>query len=145
MNKLILLFLFFLLCTTSFSQIDDSEKIKARKLTYSDFIELSFNDTSSVVIDVFFLEKERAIYNQMSLFPLTLGLIAIPQTRLIGVGTAFISLPLFLNGNYLLIKYRKKKLYKVLINYKETRTLPMWVRKKSNKLLRRYAKLETYY
>jgi len=144
-TRFLLLFLFFLLVISLFCQTDNSKKNKARKLVYSDFTEVSVNDTSKVAIDLFFLKKERAIYDQMSFFPLTVGLVAIPQTRLIGVGTAFISVPLFLNGCYLLIKYRKKKLYKVLINYKETQTLPKWVRKKINKLFRRYAKLETYY
>jgi len=33
------------------------------------------------------------------------------------------------------IKYRKKKLQKVLIHYKETKELPNWIRKKVNKSL----------
>ena len=81
----------------------------------------------------------------MSLLPLSIVLFAIPPSRLIGVGTAVISVPLFLNGSYTLVKYRKKKLYKVLVDYKKTQTLPQWVRKRANKLLVRYDDLEMDY
>ena len=46
-----------------------------------------------------------------------------------------VSFPFFVNGSIVLIKYRKKKLQKVLIEYQKTRTLPKWVRKKVNKSL----------
>lgn len=145
MNKPILLFSFLFLTSHLFSQIADGEKIKYRKLTYSDFTKIAVNDTSIAVIDLFFSKKENAVYNQMSLLPLSLVLFAIPPSRLIGVGTAVISVPLFLNGSYTLVKYRKKKLYKVLVNYQTTQTLPKWVRKRANKLLIRYDDLELNY
>ncbi len=145
MNKLVLLFSFLFLTSHLFSQIADGEKIKYRKLTYSDFTKIAVNDTSIAVIDLFFSKKENAVYNQMSLLPLSLVLFAIPPSRLIGVGTAVISVPLFLNGSYTLVKYRKKKLYKVLVEYKESKTMPKWVRTRANKLLVRYNDLEIEY
>ncbi len=145
MNKPILLFSFLFLTSHLFSQIADGEKIKYRKLTYSDFTKIAVNDTSIAVIDLFFSKKENAVYNQMSLLPLSLVLFAIPPSRLIGVGTAVISVPLFLNGSYTLVKYRKKKLHKVLMDYQTTQTLPKWVRTRTNKLLVRYNDLEIEY
>ncbi|PJA06972.1 MAG: hypothetical protein COX70_08435 [Flavobacteriales bacterium CG_4_10_14_0_2_um_filter_32_8] len=145
MNKPILLFAFLFLNSALFCQTTSVEKINYRKLTYSDFTKIAVNDTSIAVIDLFFSKKENAMYNQMSLLPLSIVLFAIPPSRLIGVGTAVISVPLFLNGSYTLVKYRKKKLYKVLVDYKKTQTLPQWVRKRANKLLVRYDDLEMDY
>jgi hypothetical protein len=42
---------------------------------------------------------------------------------------------MFINGSVILVKYRKKKLQKVLTNYKETKELPNWIRTKVNKSL----------
>jgi hypothetical protein len=146
MNKLVLLFLFFLFSYVLFCQTTNTDRIKPRKLTYNNFVnDYSTNDTSVVIIDLFFTKKENAVYNQMSLLPISLGLTIIPQTRLIGVGTTFISFPLFMNGGYVLIKYRKKKLYKVLVEYNKTKTLPKWVRRKVNKLLDYYDAIQTEY
>ena len=145
MKKLILLFAFLFLSSALFCQTTSVEKINYKKLTYSDFVKIASNDTSVAVIDLFFSKKENAIYNQMSLLPPSVVLFAIPPTRWIGVGTVVITLPLFINGAYTLVKYRKKKLYKVLINYQTTKTLPKWVRKRTNKLLVRYKELEIAY
>ena len=145
MSKPILLFAFLFLSLALFCQIADVEKINYRKLTYSDFTKIAVNDTSIAVIDLFFSKKENAMYNQMSLLPLSIVLFAIPPSRWMGVGTAVISVPLFLNGSYTLVKYRKKKLYKILVDYQTTQTLPKWVRKRANKLLVRYNELEIEY
>ncbi|PCJ23524.1 MAG: hypothetical protein COA97_11415 [Flavobacteriales bacterium] len=142
-NALFLLSLFISL--SLFSQIDKSEKIKYRKLPYADFKKLSVNDTSSAVIDLFFDKKDNAIYNQMSLLPLTIILLAIPPAHFVGVGSAAISVPLFINGSYTLVKYRKKKLYMVLTEYKQTQNLPIWVRKKVNRRLKNYELLPINY
>ena len=110
MKGLTLVFLFSFSGIWLYSQSSDAEKIKYRKLTYSDFTsQFGINDTAIVVIDIFFDKKDNAAYGQMTFLPITAGLTIIPQTRIIGVGTSLISLPLFINGCYMLIKYRKKR------------------------------------
>ncbi|PJA06973.1 MAG: hypothetical protein COX70_08440 [Flavobacteriales bacterium CG_4_10_14_0_2_um_filter_32_8] len=139
MNKIALLLLFFTINFTSFCQTIKEEKVETRKLTYNDFVsDYSINDTSAVIIDIFFDKKDNAGFGEMSFLPITVVLAAIPQTRMIGIGTTLVSLPLFLHGSYTLLKYRNKKLYTVLVDYKKTKTLPKWVRRKANKLLDYY-------
>jgi hypothetical protein len=146
MHKIATLFLLFLTSTISICQKSNEGNIKPRKLTYNEFVsDYSINDTSAVIIDIFFDKKENAAIAQMSFLPITLGLSVIPYTKLIGMGTTIISLPLFVNGTYMLIKFRKKKLYKVLVEYKKSKTLPKWVRKKANKLLAYYEAIQTEY
>ncbi len=70
---------------------------------------------------------------QMSMFPITAALY--PVLPIFSIGLSVVSFPFFVNGSVMLVKYRKKKLQKVLIEYKETRTLPKWIRKKVNKSL----------
>lgn len=121
-----------LLSFSSFSQKE--EKMKYRKLGYTDFRKLSINDTSQVVIDLFFDKKDNAGMGQMSFLPITLAVYVI-SPPLSGALT-LISFPLFLNGSYMMIKYRKKKLHMVLTKYADSGTLPGWVRKKANKQLK---------
>ncbi len=142
MTKITLITLFTLIGFSSFSQ---DEKIKFRKLDYNDFGKYSINDTSAVIIEIFFDKKDNAAYGQMSFLPITVSLAVIPPTRTIGVGLSFISIPLFLNGSYMLIKYRKKKLYMVLTEYKKTKKLPNWIRKKANKTLEYYEMMKSEY
>ena len=129
----------------SFSQTENSEKIKFRKLAYQDFEKLSINDTSDAVIDLFFDKKDNAIYTQIILLPMSVVLIVIPPTHFIGIGSLGISGPLFINGSATIIRYRKKKLYNVLLTYKETGTLPKWARKKANRRLKNYELLPINY
>ena len=139
MNKIVLLLLFFSFNFTSFCQTNKGNKVKTRKLSYNDFVsDYSFNDTSAVIIDIFFDKKDNAGFGEMSFLPITVLLAAIPPTRMIGIGTTLISLPLFLHGSYTLLKYRKKKLYTVLVVYKKNKILPKWIRRKANKLLDYY-------
>ncbi|NQX96513.1 MAG: hypothetical protein HRT73_01365 [Flavobacteriales bacterium] len=141
MIKSILITLFLLISLSSFSQKED--KIKYRKLTYNDFTKLSINDTSAVIIDVFFDKKDNTAIGQMSFLPITVGIFIIsPQ---LSIGLTAISLPLFINGSYLLIKYRNKKLHMVLTEYAKTKTLPKWVRKKANKQLEYYEMIKVEY
>ena len=101
MNKIALLLLFFTINFTSFCQTIKEEKVKTRKLTYNDFVsDYSINDTSAVIIDIFFDKKDNAGFGEMSFLPITVVLAAIPQTRMIGIGTTLVSLPLFLHGSY---------------------------------------------
>ena len=105
MAKIILITICFLISLTSFAQ---EEKIKYRKLTYNDFTKFSINDTSAVIIDIFFDKKDNTAISQMSFLPISIAVAVIsPQ---IAVGLTVISFPLFVNGSHLLIKYRKKKL-----------------------------------
>ncbi len=140
MTKVIFFFFCLVMTTTSFSQ---EEKIKYRKLDYNDFSKLSINDTSAVIIDIFFDKKNNMALGQMSFLPITVAVFIIsPQ---ISVGLTAISFPFFLNGSYMLIKYRKKKLYMVLTEYAATKTLPNWVRKKANKTLDYYETIKSEY
>ena len=143
MEKISLIIICSLISLFSFSQ--ENEKIKYRKLEYNDFTKLSINDTSAVIIDVFFDKKDNSAISQMSFFPITALLTVIPITTVIGAGTSLISFPLFLNGSYMLVKYRKKKLYMVLTEYAETKTLPKWVRKKANRRLAYYDMIKATY
>jgi hypothetical protein len=112
---------------------------KVCKYKYEDFQKFSINDTSDAVIDLFYSKKESALYNQMSLLPLSLILFAVPSpAQVVGLGSFAISGPLFISGSYTLIRYRKRKLNNVLMEYKHSKKLPKWVRKKTNKLLKEY-------
>lgn len=134
MQKKILLVVFLLGCLTSFCQNNDSMVVKPRYMEYSDFIaNYSVNDTSSTVINIFFDKKSNSAIGQMSMFPITAALY--PVLPIFSVGLSAVSFPFFVNGSMMLIKYRKSKLKKVLIEYKETRQLPNWIRKKVNKSL----------
>ncbi len=144
--KNVLLLLFVGWCSFTAIAQTDSSKIIYRKLTYNDFSsQFSFNDTATVVIDLFFDKKDNAALGQMSLLPVTVGLAVIPKTKPLGIGLTFISLPLLINGTMTLIRYRNQKLYKVLTEYKATKTLPNWVRRKTNRLLEYYNELERDY
>ena len=142
MKKIIIFTLCSLLSLSFFSQ---EEKIKYRKLEYTDFTKLSINDTSLVIIDIFFDKKDNAGLAQMSFLPITAALIVIPLTKPIGVVLTTISLPLFTNGSYMMLKYRNKKLHMVLTEYKKSNTLPKWVRKKANKHLFYIEELKSTY
>lgn len=135
MNKFILIIICFFISSSSFSQVDEDVKIKYRKLDYNDFVKLSVNDTSAVIIDIFYDKKDNAALGQMSFLPISAVVTLIPLTRPIGFVLSIISTPLFINGSYMLVKYRKKKLYMVLVEYEKTRRLPKWVRRKANKQL----------
>lgn len=129
---LVLMFLSYSLCAQDISK-------KVCKYKYEDFQELSINDTSDAVIDLFYSKKESALYNQMSLLPLSIILAVAPTpAQVVGLGSFILSGPLFLSGSYKLVRYRKKKLKKVLEEYKEHQTLPSSVRKKTNHLLNNY-------
>lgn len=134
----------FLLFTSSFGF--SQEKVNPRKMDYTDFTkELGINDTAIVVIDLFFDKKDNGAYGEMIFLPITAGLVAIPQTRSIGAVLTLISTPLFIHGCFVLVKYRKGKLYKVLTDYKETKDLPQWVQKKVDKRLGLYKVIEREY
>tara|TARA_B110000091_G_C13705780_1_gene428268 strand:+ start:9 stop:404 length:396 start_codon:yes stop_codon:yes gene_type:complete len=115
---------------TLYAQEKSPQKICKYKV--ENFKALSINDTSDAVIDLFFSKKESAVYNQMSLLPISIILAVVPTpAQVVGLGSFIISGPLFLNGSYTLIRYRKKKLHKILNEYKTNKTLPKWVRKKN--------------
>jgi hypothetical protein len=144
--KNVLLFLLVSWCSFSAFTQTDSSKIIYRKLTYNDFnTQFSINDTATVIIDLFFDKKDNAALGQMSFLPITLGLAAIPKTKPLGIGLTIVSLPLFINGAMTLVRYRNYKLYKVLSEYKETKELPKWIRRKANRLLEYYNSLENDY
>lgn len=134
MQKISWVFVFFFLFIDFSYAAEDSTVVKARKLEYSDFIAIySINDTSNTVIDIFFDKRNNTAKGQLSFFPITAAIF--PLVPVISVGLSIVTFPMFINGSVVWIKYRKKKLQKVLINYKETHELPNWIRKKVNKSL----------
>lgn len=138
MKSLLIFLTIALYSTSTFSQANITKKIS--KYKYEDFKALSINDTSDAVIDLFFSKKEKAIYNKMSLLPFSIILVAVPSpAQVVGLGSFIISGPLFLSGAHNLIRYRKRKLHHVLIEYDRSKELPHWVRKKVNKLLEEYS------
>ncbi len=126
---------FFLLLNVGYcAASEDSTEVKARNLDYNDFIaKYSVNDTSTTIINIFFDKRNNSAKGQMSIFPITAAIF--PLVPILSVGMSVVSFPFFVNGSVLLYRYRKSKLQKVLINYKENRTMPNWVRKKVNKSL----------
>ncbi len=123
MTKATNILLLLLISMSAFAQKNTTKKIC--KYKYEDFKELSINETSDAAIDLFLSKKESAIYNQISLLPFSIILIAVPTpAQVVGLGSLAISGPLFINGSYTLARYRKRKLHNVLTEYKETKTLP---------------------
>ena len=119
------------------------ETVKARKLNFKDFQDdYSINDTSSAIIDLFFGKKDYTAYGQITLLPITTGLVFFPPTSILGIGLSAVSVPLFFNGLRVLHKYRKKKLLEVLLVYKKTGLLPPKIRKQTNRLLFYYEMIE---
>ena len=141
MTKFILITSCCLMCLSSFAQKE--KKMKYRKLDYTDFYKYSINDTSNVIIDIFFDKKENTGIGQMSFLPV--NLIVYMVSPPIGAALVFINFPLFLNGSRVLIKYRNKKLYTVLNDYKETGYIPKGIRKIVNKEFRAYELLTSEY
>ncbi len=134
MQKISWGFVFFFLHIVCSYAAEDSTVVKARNLEYSDFIaNYSINDTSNTVIDIFFDKRNNTAKGQLSFFPITAAIF--PLVPVISVGLSIVTFPMFINGTVVWIKYRKKKLQKVLVNYKETKELPNWIRKKVNKSL----------
>ena len=134
MQKINWVFVFYFLYIGCSYAVEDSTEVKARKLEYSDFIaNYSINDTSNTVIDIFFDKRNNTAKGQLSFFPITAAIF--PLVPVISVGLSIVTFPMFVNGSVVWIKYRKKKLQKVLIHYKETKELPNWIRKKVNKSL----------
>ena len=123
------------------------DTIKARKLTFKEFKDhYSINDTSDVIIDIFFDKQSNSAVGQMSFLPIAVGLALIPPPiRVIGVGLTVIAFPIFLNGAYTMHKFRKKKLLMVLVEYKKTGYLPNWVRRKADNMLDYYEDVQIDY
>jgi hypothetical protein len=123
------------------------DSIKARKLSFKDFKDAyAIDDTSDVIIAIFFDKKSNSARGQMSYLPLTLLLAVIPPpVRIIGVGLTVVALPLFINGAYTMYKFRNKKLLMVLTEYKKTGHLPGWVRRKAANMLAYYEDVKLDY
>lgn len=137
MSKIILLFSCLCLFSVAFSQ-KDSVEIKPRKLSFNDFLAYySINDTSAAVIELFFDKKDNNAFTEMSLLPISAAVILLSPP--IGIGLSAISVPLFVHGSILLIKYNKKKLKRILIEYKKSGYLPEKIRKKANKIIYYYS------
>jgi len=120
-----------------FAQDGNLSTKKIRHFTYSDFMaKYSINDTSAAVIELFFDKKENTALAEMSFLPVTtLVFLVLPK---IALGLTIISLPFFIHGSIVLIKYRKKRLQKILMRYKKDLYLPKGLRRKTNKLIDYY-------
>lgn len=146
MNKTIIFLLLFGFSFSMHAQQKSERIIKVRKLSFDDFMDdYAIDDTARSVIELFFDKKTNSAYGQMSFFPITLGLAFIPPTAVIGAGLTLISFPMFINGSYIMVKYRKAKLLKVLKAYKTSKKLPNWVSKKVYRILNNYKQMEVDY
>lgn len=135
-----------LLIGCNLSHLSAQEKIKYRKLEYMDFKnEFGSNDTVLAVVDIYFDKRDNAAYGEMSFLPITAGLTILPQTRIIGLATSAVALPIFLHGCYTLMKFKKKRLYKTLNAFREEKALPKWLKKKVDKQLVMYKEIEREY
>jgi len=134
MRLITLLFLTIFLSLNGMGMTSDTNEVKARHLEYADFIaNYSVNDTSSTIIYLYFDKKDNGAKSQMVFLPITAGIFLIFPP--VGAGLSVVSIPLFINGTVMLIKYRKKNLLRILQQYKADRSLPNWLRKKVNKSL----------
>ncbi len=136
MYKFIFFFLILFSTFQVFSNID-SIRVKARKLSYSDFMaKYSKDNTSAALIELFFDKKENVAIGEMSLLPIT-AIVFIFSPKM-GLGTSLISFPIFIHGLSVLIKYRKHRLLNVLVRYNKNGFLAKRLRRKTNKLLKLY-------
>lgn len=129
-------YIFFILLSLFSLKIfaEDTTNVKARKISYSEFMtDYAFDDTSRVIVNIFFDKKNNTAKGQMSFFPITAAIY--PLFAVISVATSAVSFPFFLNGSYLLIKYRKARLVTVLHKYKHEQYLSKGLRKKVTKAL----------
>lgn len=134
MRQFLVLFFTACLYLNGMGMISDTTKIKARDLEYADFIaNYSVNDTSSTIVYLYFDKRDNSAKSQMVFLPITAGIFFIFPP--VGAGLSVVSVPLFINGTVMLIKYRKKNLLRILKQYKADRTMPKWLRKKVNKSL----------
>lgn len=104
-----------------FSQFSEARKPiskKLHKLSYDEFMyAYGTDDTSIAIINIYFDKRDYSATGQMSFLPIsTIVAIVIPP---IGVGLMVISSPLFINGLLTSNKYSRKKLLKILNNYKD--------------------------
>ncbi|MCB0401122.1 MAG: hypothetical protein KDD41_03500 [Flavobacteriales bacterium] len=136
----------FILLYCNLTILTAQEKVKYRKLEYMDFKnEFGSNDTVLAVVDIYFDKRENAAYGEMSFLPITAGLTILPQTRIIGVATSAVALPIFLHGCYTLMKFKKKRLYKTLVAFREEKALPKWLQRKVDKQLVMYKEVQREY
>jgi hypothetical protein len=128
---------------TGFVSAQNIKDKPVRKWNYWDFKkQYSINDTSILIVDLFFEKKEESAYSQMVFLPISSSLLLLNGP--LGMGLMAVSTPFFINGVITLIKYRKKKLYFVLEDYQDDRTLPNWVRRKVSKRLEKIEEIESY-
>ena len=123
------------------------DTIKARKLSFKEFKDFySTNDTTDVIIDIFFDKQSNSAVGQMSFLPIAVALAIIPPPiRIIGMGLTVIAFPIFVNGAYTMYKFRNKKLLMLLVDYRTTGHLPGWVRRKADNMLDYYEDVKLDY
>ncbi|PKP46145.1 MAG: hypothetical protein CVT95_07465 [Bacteroidetes bacterium HGW-Bacteroidetes-12] len=139
----IILFALFSQFSLSFYCQSDTSFIKPRNLSFNDFMaNYSINDTSAAVIELFFDKKGNNAYTEMAFLPITTALFLISPT--IGLGLSVISVPFFIHGTFVLLKYNKKKLKRILVDYKTDNYLPKNIRKKANKIIYYYSLQDDY-
>lgn len=142
MRRLLILISLVSLFQVCFSQ-DDTTNVRARKLSFNDFMAYySTNDTSAAVIEFFFERKETNAVTEMMFLPLSVGVFFLSPP--LGFGMGVISVPFFIHGTYTLIRFNKKKLKRILIKYNETGYLPKNIRKKANKIIYYYSLPDDY-
>ena len=134
----VVIFIIFTLFSLKIVSQSDTITIKPRNLSFNDFMaNYSINDTSAAVIELFFEKKGNNAYTEMAFLPITTALFLFSPT--IGLGLSIISVPFFIHGSYILLKYNKKKLQRILVDYKSHNYLPKNIRKKANKIIYYYS------
>lgn len=142
MKKILFIILFGLLSSSFYAQ-EDTLNMPARKLSFNDFMAYySINDTSAALIEFFFERKETNAVTEMTFLPLSAGIYFLSPT--IGITLGVISVPLFLHGTFTLVRFNKKRLKRLLINYQKTGFLPKKMRKKAEKIIYYYSIPDDY-
>jgi uncharacterized protein YdaL len=126
----------------NYLQAQDKELIKkSHKLSYEDFsTQYKHNDTAMAIIDVFFNKRESA-GTYMSFLPLSVAVT--PVVPLAGGLAVIVSSPLFVKGAFMHLRYNKRRLHKILIQFENHEPLAANIQRKYKRMLLIYQIIES--
>lgn len=109
-----------------------TEKKEIRKYDYDDFVKrFGQDDTSKVIIDLFLRKRNAQGVGEMTFLPITAAItFVIPP---VGIALSLISLPMAAHGGFMMSKYSKKRLAKVLADYNSNKKMNKRLMKKVKK------------